>query len=182
MTNAARETKGETHSTAVSACVCLSTLQPHQERKSQNNLSNFMVIFSFLFQFDSYLRSSQIDQNELVLVTDGQLPLRQCLHPSAGFKEIHLPPYYWKFSDLKKEVNFYRFEVIACGQLLLFHSTVLKLKIWWLIESPDTHQRSNEAAANASHSTIFVDISRDIKRWVIKGWMIVYAHYDSLKL
>lgn len=72
-----------------------------------------MVIF---FQFDSYLRSSKIDQNELVLVTDGQLPLRQCLHPSAGFKDIHLPSYYWKFSDLKKEVKSLPvfLEAIAC--------------------------------------------------------------------
>jgi hypothetical protein len=31
------------------------------------------------------------------------LPLRQCLHPEAGAKEIQLPSYYWKFSDLKKE-------------------------------------------------------------------------------
>jgi epithelial splicing regulatory protein 1/2 len=37
------------------------------------------------------------------LVTDGQLPLRQCLHPESGAKEIQLPLYYWKFSDLKKE-------------------------------------------------------------------------------
>jgi epithelial splicing regulatory protein 1/2 len=36
-------------------------------------------------------------------VTDGQLPLRQCLHPEAGAKDIYLPSYYWKFSDLKKE-------------------------------------------------------------------------------
>lgn len=31
------------------------------------------------------------------------MPLRQCLHPEAGAKEIQLPSYYWKFSDLKKE-------------------------------------------------------------------------------
>jgi hypothetical protein len=37
------------------------------------------------------------------LVTDGQLPLRQCLHPEAVTKDIHLPAYYWKFSDLKKD-------------------------------------------------------------------------------
>jgi epithelial splicing regulatory protein 1/2 len=36
-------------------------------------------------------------------VTDGQLPLRQCLHPESSAKDIHLPSYYWKFSDLKKE-------------------------------------------------------------------------------
>lgn len=36
-------------------------------------------------------------------MTDGQLPLRQCLHPESSAKDIHLPSYYWKFSDLKKE-------------------------------------------------------------------------------
>lgn len=65
-------------------------------------LITFFSLF-FLLQFDTYLRSLKIDQNNICLVTDGQLPLRQCLHPEAGAKEIHLPSYYWKFSDLKKE-------------------------------------------------------------------------------
>jgi hypothetical protein len=64
--------------------------------------SNFYPFRSNL-QFDSYLRSLKIDQNSLCLVTDGQLPLRQCLHPESSAKDIHLPSYYWKFSDLKKE-------------------------------------------------------------------------------
>ncbi|CAO1383800.1 unnamed protein product [Diamesa hyperborea] len=55
--------------------------------------------------FDTYLRSLLIDPNSpsVCLVTDGQLPLRQCLHPESGAKEVHLPSYYWKFCDLKKE-------------------------------------------------------------------------------
>ncbi|KAG5680069.1 hypothetical protein PVAND_009597 [Polypedilum vanderplanki] len=53
--------------------------------------------------FDTYLRSLKIDQNNICLVTDGQLPLRQCMHPESCAKDIHLPSYYWKFSDLKKE-------------------------------------------------------------------------------
>lgn len=36
-------------------------------------------------------------------MTDGQQPLRQCLHPESGAKDIHLPSYYWKFSDLRKD-------------------------------------------------------------------------------
>lgn len=39
------------------------------------------------------------------MITDGQLPLRQCLHPEVVAKEIQLPSYYWKFSDLKKEFS-----------------------------------------------------------------------------
>jgi epithelial splicing regulatory protein 1/2 len=45
----------------------------------------------------------KIDPTSIFLVTDGQLPLRQCLHPESSAKEVYLPSYYWKFSDLKKE-------------------------------------------------------------------------------
>ena len=36
-------------------------------------------------------------------MTDGQLPLRQSLHPEACTKDIKLPAYYWRFCDLRKE-------------------------------------------------------------------------------
>lgn len=57
------------------------------------------------FQFDSYIRSLSIDPSSpaVRLVTDGQLPLRQSLHPEACTKDIKLPAYYWRFSDLRKE-------------------------------------------------------------------------------
>jgi len=38
------------------------------------------------------------------MVTDGQLPIRQCLHPEAWRKEFELPDYYNRFHDLRKEV------------------------------------------------------------------------------
>lgn len=38
------------------------------------------------------------------LVTDGQLPLRQCLHPEACNKDLQLPSYYQHFHDLRKEL------------------------------------------------------------------------------
>lgn len=65
----------------------------------------FLLINIFSLQFDTYLRSLSIDPNSpnFRLVTDGQLPLRQCLHPEATAKDINLPSYYWKFSDLRKE-------------------------------------------------------------------------------
>lgn len=66
-----------------------------------------MIFFPSLssFQFDSYIRSLSIDPSSptVRLVTDGQLPLRQCLHPEACTKDIKLPAYYWRFSDLRKE-------------------------------------------------------------------------------
>lgn len=37
-------------------------------------------------------------------MTDGQLPLRQCLHPEACRKDLDLPTYYSIFHDLRKEV------------------------------------------------------------------------------
>ncbi|XP_055597786.1 RNA-binding protein fusilli-like isoform X2 [Uranotaenia lowii] len=63
-----------------------------------------------LEQFDAYTRSLQIDPQGagFRLVTDGQLPLRQCLHPEASAKDIGLPSYYWRFSDLRKEYVRYK--------------------------------------------------------------------------
>ncbi|XP_059055920.1 RNA-binding protein fusilli-like isoform X1 [Achroia grisella] len=56
-------------------------------------------------QFDEFVRSLQVDpQSPLFrLVTDGQTPLRQCLHPEACSKDINLPVYYARFHDLRKE-------------------------------------------------------------------------------
>lgn len=68
----------------------------------QINSTTFFLLSSPL-QFDTYLHSLRVDQDNLCLITDGQLPLRQCLHPEAVAKEIQLPSYYWKFIDLKKE-------------------------------------------------------------------------------
>lgn len=61
--------------------------------------------FSISFQFDHFTRSLSIDPNSpsVKFVADGQLPLRQCLHPEACAKDIDLPDYYWRFSDLRKE-------------------------------------------------------------------------------
>lgn len=57
-------------------------------------------------EFDSYCSSLHIDPYSpgFRLVTDGQLPLRQCLHPEACRKELDLPLYYTVFHDLRKEV------------------------------------------------------------------------------
>ncbi|XP_075227568.1 epithelial splicing regulatory protein fusilli [Lycorma delicatula] len=56
-------------------------------------------------QFDQYVRSLQLDPNSPLfsLVTDGQLPLRQSLHPEACAKDITLPSYYNRFHDLRKD-------------------------------------------------------------------------------
>ncbi|XKL59479.1 hypothetical protein PGB90_000495 [Kerria lacca] len=56
-------------------------------------------------QFDGYVKSLNIDPTSPLfrLVTDGQLPLRQCLHPEASSKNIELPEYYNVFHDLRKD-------------------------------------------------------------------------------
>ncbi|XP_031637596.1 RNA-binding protein fusilli isoform X2 [Contarinia nasturtii] len=62
-------------------------------------------------QFDQEIRSRNIDPDSPTfrIITDGQLPLRQCLHPEACAKDIELPNYFCKFSDLRKE--FVRFKM-----------------------------------------------------------------------
>ncbi|KAL1115060.1 hypothetical protein AAG570_007091, partial [Ranatra chinensis] len=50
-----------------------------------------------LHQFESYLRTVQISGCNLTLVTDGQLPLRQALHPECCRKDIELPPQYFRY-------------------------------------------------------------------------------------
>lgn len=64
-----------------------------------------VFVFYSIPQFDTYLRSLSIDPHSpnFHIITDGQLPLRQCLHPEACAKDITLPSYYWKFSDIRKE-------------------------------------------------------------------------------
>ncbi|XP_049817658.1 RNA-binding protein fusilli isoform X2 [Aethina tumida] len=61
---------------------------------------------SALTEFDAYCNSLHIDPHNagFRLITDGQLPLRQCLHPEACRKELELSPYYSMFHDLRKEV------------------------------------------------------------------------------
>ncbi|XP_014260084.1 RNA-binding protein fusilli isoform X2 [Cimex lectularius] len=54
--------------------------------------------------FESYSRSLGTDPASLVLTTDGQAPLRQCLHPEATDKDITLPSQYTSFCDLRKDV------------------------------------------------------------------------------
>jgi epithelial splicing regulatory protein 1/2 len=79
-------------------------------------------------QFDAYTRSLSLDPNSsnFRIVTDGQLPLRQCLHPEASAKDINLPAYYWRFSDLRKE--YVRFKTGDLSRALIPMSDVTKLQ------------------------------------------------------
>lgn len=59
-----------------------------------------------LSEFELYCSSVHIDPHNsgFRMVTDGQLPVRQCLYPEACRKDIDLPDYYATFHDLRKEV------------------------------------------------------------------------------
>lgn len=60
-----------------------------------------------LFQFDTYVKSLNIEPQAPMfrIVTDGQLPIRQCLHREASIKDIELPEYYNVFHDLRKDFS-----------------------------------------------------------------------------
>uniref|UniRef100_A0AAG5DSX4 RRM domain-containing protein n=1 Tax=Anopheles atroparvus TaxID=41427 RepID=A0AAG5DSX4_ANOAO len=79
-------------------------------------------------QFDEYTKSLNLDPHSpsFRLVTDGQFPLRQCLHPEASAKDIDLPQYYWRFCDLRKE--FVRFKAGDLSRALVPLAEAQKLQ------------------------------------------------------
>ncbi|XP_050673092.1 RNA-binding protein fusilli isoform X2 [Leptidea sinapis] len=74
-------------------------------RRPSEELQTGQPLDIIVQQFDEFIRSLNVDPHSPLfrLVTDGQPPLRQCLHPEASSKEIALPTYYSRFHDLRKE-------------------------------------------------------------------------------
>ncbi|XP_067005775.1 RNA-binding protein fusilli isoform X2 [Anabrus simplex] len=69
-------------------------------------VKNGQPLETVIQQFEQYVRATFHicpSTHSLRFVTDGQLPLRQCLHPEACSKNIELPSYYSAFHDLRKE-------------------------------------------------------------------------------
>ena len=58
-----------------------------------------------LRQFDQEAKAKGLEAQTCCLVTDGQLPVRQVLFPEATRKGITVPPYYYRFHDLRKEFS-----------------------------------------------------------------------------
>jgi epithelial splicing regulatory protein 1/2 len=54
-------------------------------------------------QFDQLSKSKLAPERPVYPLCDGQLHLRQCLHPEACSKDIPLPSYYHNFFDIRKE-------------------------------------------------------------------------------
>ena len=69
---------------------------------SDEVLRNSSSLEAVIDRFDTDVARKSLDNN-FVLVTDGQLHVRQCLFPEAQRKNIKLPNYYYKFHDLRKE-------------------------------------------------------------------------------
>ncbi|ROT62371.1 RNA-binding protein fusilli [Penaeus vannamei] len=67
-------------------------------------------------RFDAILsKIADGDTGKVAMVTDGQLHLRQVIHPKALAKNLDLPEYYNAFYDLRKEFkSFYHSEEMAC--------------------------------------------------------------------
>ncbi|CAL1286236.1 unnamed protein product [Larinioides sclopetarius] len=73
-------------------------------------------------QLDQFIQAKLGHDTPFHLVTDGQIHLRQVLHPEASQKNIHLPHYYHSFFDLRKEFRkLYNSEEIHCIQDMLNH-------------------------------------------------------------
>lgn len=73
-------------------------------------------------QFDHYVKAKLNGDYgpSFQFITDGQLHLRQVLHPEAHRKNIQLPDYYYKFFDLRKEFRkFYKLKDCCCIQDML---------------------------------------------------------------
>ncbi|CAB3229585.1 unnamed protein product [Arctia plantaginis] len=85
-------------------------------RRPSEELQTGQPLDVIVQQFDEFVRSLQVDPHSPLfrLVTDGQPPLRQCLHPEACSKELSLPTYYARFHDLRKEyVRAYTLRAVA---------------------------------------------------------------------
>ncbi|XP_022818169.1 RNA-binding protein fusilli isoform X2 [Spodoptera litura] len=74
-------------------------------RRPSEELQTGQPLEVIVQQFDEFVRSLQVDPHSPLfrLVTDGQPPLRQCLHPEACSKDLTLPTYYARFHDIRKE-------------------------------------------------------------------------------
>lgn len=78
-------------------------------------MTDISISLSF-FQFDAILsKIAEGDTGRVAMVTDGQLHLRQVVHPKALARNLVLPDYYNSFYDLRKEFkSFYHSEEMTC--------------------------------------------------------------------
>lgn len=92
----------------------------------------------FVFQFDRFLVGKGVHPEHggksFCLITDGPNHLRQALHPEASTKNIHLPSYFSRYYDIRKEFKkFYKAENIngikTMLECILFRHTCMKFSV-----------------------------------------------------
>jgi len=94
---------------------------------TEEQVKNGETLESAVNRFDAFARSKlALDSGSTFhLVTDGQLHLRQSLHPEACTKQFELPHYYWAFHDLRKKFRAtYSTEEMASVSDMLTHLAV----------------------------------------------------------
>ncbi|XP_050687372.1 RNA-binding protein fusilli-like isoform X6 [Eriocheir sinensis] len=84
-------------------------------RLTEDQVKNGQPLGSVIDSFDAILsKIGEGDTSHMAVVTDGQLHLRQVLHPKTLARNYILPDYYNSFYDLRKEFkSFYHSEDIA---------------------------------------------------------------------
>lgn len=82
---------------------------PVESSLSEDLVKNGIPLHSALSQFNEYALSLQIHTkpSDFQLITDGQLPIRQTLHPEVSKKNLDLPVYYNHFHDLRKHFRLF---------------------------------------------------------------------------
>ncbi|XP_043222924.1 epithelial splicing regulatory protein 1-like isoform X2 [Amphibalanus amphitrite] len=105
----------------------LSEVCKNDYQLTEEQVKNGESLESAIQRFDQFARSKlALDGGSTFhLVTDGQLHLRQCLHPEACSKGLELPHYYWAFHDLRKLFRAtYKTEEMTSVQDMLTHLSV----------------------------------------------------------
>ncbi|XP_063591181.1 RNA-binding protein fusilli-like isoform X4 [Penaeus indicus] len=83
---------------------------------TEEQVKNGQPFENVIDSFDAILsKIADGDTGKVAMVTDGQLHLRQVIHPKALAKNLDLPEYYNAFYDLRKEFkSFYHSEEMTC--------------------------------------------------------------------
>ncbi|KAK8382536.1 hypothetical protein O3P69_015425 [Scylla paramamosain] len=84
-------------------------------RLTEDQVKNGQPLENVIDSFDAILsKIAESNTSRVAMVTDGQLHLRQVLHPKALSRNFTLPDYYNSFYDLRKEFkSFYHSEDMA---------------------------------------------------------------------
>ncbi|XP_071547541.1 RNA-binding protein fusilli isoform X4 [Panulirus ornatus] len=133
---------------------------------TEDKVKNGQPLENVIDSFDAILsKIAEGDTGRVALVADGQLHLRQVVHPKCLARNLLLPEYYNSFYDLRKEFkSFYHSEEMTC----------IPDMINYLGLEPD------EAEDLATHSVL--DMSRIIARMISDGHRFVLPETVLIRL